>query len=841
MNRISPVWILTSLTGEAFDMFKEAIDKQFRAFSETELNGFVDCATHQWWSVETTDGGLDSKWSRDTGFPHGIPAYRLQQNQFNSQNHLVLYYAPLQDFLNQSFHVNRLKNDAVFLGAQRTGTFFYGLTSFRHDETVNADFCGLVRDIEFLENQNQLFSSVTFLSDTNHEPGTNPNGYLGLNENDFLALVVNTIFTIAITKRELHQLCSAQNRLFNTAGVFSFTYELDALKKSKAYHLSEQLLDDFCNNERDADWYSQNDAKTHFDRSSLKKNLDWRNIYHLLSQGFLEESLNGLYSQCEISPWRMLAYKLVPRYFRKYIRSILRKTHDNVHNFASLTAMRYESFAKNKRKLMLKGSADVEDKRQYAKTAIAAYLSSVWDPSNEGAKGVKQVLLLLKKTKEYLVDQKAEVSRVKAFKEPNDDKHKGFPKIDEYPLREIFKKGNERYKKFYEELVTNGEPPAEHTEDADKSYEERLLTKLQKLLQWHAMPLNLFTKAALLSALVFVTVWAGISILQGTNMVHIFSLDTNQSLIVLGAVTALIVLTFAFVKYGLKTLRKIRLTLQKYIAWSYYRVQREVYGISLNEEDQYYDELIKECDRIQKQLEVFVASELKHKPSFEKYQVSKFQRNILDKMDDDTPILARNALNVTMSVNHTDFSPDEMTQGLFAAMLRDGNQDLGKQMCDCVLLGTGEDKEYSLKEKMLRLWSDLLTERIQVTIYGHYGNSVDFPAFHNTPTSNMTTGAWQSANAIIYPSVYVYAMNPFSWMLSVVPNGPGHISGVRWENMFFGPSPVNTKVPNFAAVSNPPGWFTTEQIAVLMRIHAYNNLIVQGENDQETTIFNNQI
>ena len=67
MRRIAPVWILTSLTGEAFDKFKEAIDQQFRAFSETELNGFVDCATHQWWGVESTKEGLTGKWDDNTG------------------------------------------------------------------------------------------------------------------------------------------------------------------------------------------------------------------------------------------------------------------------------------------------------------------------------------------------------------------------------------------------------------------------------------------------------------------------------------------------------------------------------------------------------------------------------------------------------------------------------------------------------------------------------------------------------------------------------------------------------------------------------------------------------
>ena len=226
---------------------------------------------------------------------------------------------------------------------------------------------------------------------------------------------------------------------------------------------------------------------------------------------------------------------------------------------------------------------------------------------------------------------------------------------------------------------------------------------------------------------------------------------------------------------------------------------------------------------------------MKDKPSFEKYQVSTFQRNIIGNMDDDNRILSNAALNVTLDVNNTQFSPDEVAQGLFGAMLRDGDQNLNSQMLNCVLLGT----EDNLKEKLLRLWSDLLTGHIQVTINGGFGDSVDFPAFHNTPTSNFTEAAWQSANAIIYPSVYVYAMDPYSWMLSIVPNGLGFIPGVRWEQRFFGPDQVNQKIPDFANTPAPTGWLTTRQIAVLMRIHAYNRLIVEGDNDRETTIFNN--
>ncbi len=841
MNRISPVWILTSLTGEAFDKFKKAIDQQFKAFSETELNGFQNCATHRWWGVETTDGGLDGKWDPANGYPNDVPAYLPDRFRLYDGNQgIVIYYSPLQDFTNDSSHIVNLKTIPLFFQTYGGNKFFYGLASFRKEETANRDFRNLIQAVEINEINEQLFSSVTFLSDSSHVAGVNQDGYQNLSEDDFRALIVNTIFSIAITKREFHQFNSGQNRLFNTAGVFSFTYEPDAFKKSKAYHLSEQLLDAFCNNKQDTEWYSQNDAKTHFEGSSLKKNLHWYNIYKLLSQGFEEESIKGFYTKCKISPWRMFAYKLVPEYFKKHLKPLLRKLYNNVHDFSSLTVMRYKSFAKNKRQQMLDGSAEIEDKKQFAKTAIAGYLSSVWSPDYKGAKGVQQVLLLLEKTKEYLKNQKDEIWRVKNFNSPNDEKYKRFPQLNDYPLTEIAKKGNEQYYKHYKEFVTNGEPTAEGTMEADKSYEERQLSMLQKLLKWHAMPLNLFTKAGLLSALIFVAIWAGISIIQHTNLVHLFSLDTKQSLIALFVSTAIIVLTFAFVKYGVKTLRKIRLAVQKYIAWSYYRVQREVYCISMKETEEYYDEMLTECERIKVQLDAFVKSEVKNKPSFEHYRISKFQRNILDKMDDGNPILNNAALNVSLQMNGKYFSPDEIVQDLFNAMLEEGDRNLDDKMRDCVLKELDKESDNNLKEELLKLWSDTLAQNIQITINGQCGDAIDFPAFHRSPTSNFTTEAWQSANAIIHPSVYVYAMIPYKGCFSFIPHGTGHENGEKWENLFYGPDYVNKKVPDYSQVQNQ-GWFATKQIALFMRIHAYDRLIVKDKDDNETTIFNNQL
>ena len=155
MNRISPVWILTSLKGEEFDKFKEAIDQQFKAFSETELNGFVDCQTHQWWGVDSTDGGLDEKWDRANGYPNNVPAYQPNKFHLYDGNYgIVLYYAPLFDFTKDSnIHINRLKRNPLFFQTYGGNKFFYGLTSFHKQETADGDFFRLIEDIQTKEQE----------------------------------------------------------------------------------------------------------------------------------------------------------------------------------------------------------------------------------------------------------------------------------------------------------------------------------------------------------------------------------------------------------------------------------------------------------------------------------------------------------------------------------------------------------------------------------------------------------------------------------------------------------------------------------------------------------------
>ena len=839
MNRISPVWILTTLSGNAFDSFKQEIDRQFRAFSETELIGFTNCETHQWWGVETTADKINTKWDTMTGYPNNIPAFHPNVFPlFDGDQGLVIYYSPLDDFCDYAQEIRKLKNNPQFYTTYGS-RIFYGVVSFHKNESAEKDFLRKIKEIEQLEADSILFDSITFLSDASHCT-QNQSGYQNLCDDDYLSLAVNTIFTIAITKRQLHTLANQQRRRFNTAGLFSFVYEPDAIRKEKAYHLAELLLKEFCTNDKDSDWCDENDAKKHLDNSSLKNNLHWHHIYTLLSQGFEEESMNGLFPYCDVSPWEMFSYRLIPLYFKGFVKSAIRKLYNNVHNFASLTLMRYEQFAKIKRQQLLEGKAEVEGKEQYAKAAIADYLSSVWSQTYEGAKGIKQVQLLLAKTKEYLEKQKKELARVKGFQEPNEDKYKGFPKITDYPLQEITNEKNKKYYSHYEELVDNGEPKAEFDVDANKSYEERLLTKIQKLFQWHAMPLNLFTKAGLLSVLIFVSVWSLISIIQATNLIHIITLDTNWNLIILFVVIALIVQTFAFLKYGQKILRKIRETIQEYIAWSYYKIQRELYIISLKEADEYYQALLKECYKVEKQLEEFAKLEVSNVPSYGQYKISKFQRNILGTLDNHQLILKDIALNIILKIGDTTYPVDCLASGIFTAMLAADNQNLRETMRNTVLSDNVVEKQH-LKEELLKIWSDSLYEKIDVFINGQKNYlDIDMPAFSRGDNiGNFAIESVATINATIHPSVFVPIMRAYSYILSIVPNSSA--PGQRWEALFYGPNMVSEFIPNYTNAPSADSWFKTKKITAHMRLHAYKELIVTNNENAETTIFNNQL
>ena len=827
MKRISPVWILTTLQGEDFEKFKVEVDNQFATFSATELDGYESAEKHKWWEVTQIDSHLSEKWNQQTSIPNNIPVFEYQDLYDGTQVE-VIFHSPLYEFENKVKYIQALKEDDLFL---RTvpNKLFYGVITFRKEESVTERF---VRDISLLETKSKgLFDGVVFHSDSS-QCASNSSGYLNLDNDNFRALSVNLVFATALLKMTLASVSSQQDRLFHTAGCFSYVYEPDAFKCNKSAQLSALLMDAFCNNETDAEWFNQNEAMATFENSSIKKNLHWHLVYNQIHSNFKEEKLDSIYIKPRISPWAMLAYKLKPEYFKKYLKSLLRTVYEKIHDFGAITLMRFKSFTDLRYDQLLEGTAPIENASQYAKNAVCGFLTGLWSPDNKGAKGLKQAQLLITLLKDYLESQKKEVKRVIEWKQPNDKDYVGFPKPNDYPLQEIFDERNRQFTSHYEEEAMNHPSPSENTSDVNKRREYKELTDVHRIMQYHPMPLNLFTKVALLAALLPVTIWVILMAIPDYILNSTF-LESGLGLTIMCIVVAIIVLILGFVQYAINTLHRIRTGIRKYVAWYYYQIERKTYLMTLERVLDYYHEMIGECKKIEAQLESFMESMSPAMPDFERYQISKFQRNILGNLDNGAGILKESVLRVELKINDKDYSLDTLNPYIFKAIIETCDRDMGDTIISVLLKDRDTMSDY--KGELMQYWARLLAMNIHLYINGiESDNDISIPAFTTVgkDSSNFEFNATSAVCATCYPSVFVPAMPSYKWSVIFVSNMGG--AGRKWEALYAGN--VMLRIPNYTQ-GGTLGAYEPTKMALFTRMHSFQSLFSK-DGATAQTIFN---
>lgn len=830
LKKISPVWILTTLRGDEFDRFKAEVDNQFSIFSETELEGYEGAEKHKWWEVTQVDDRLSEKWEERTGLPNNIPLLKFQ-DLFDGSQAEVIFHSPLFDFEKNVGYIKELReNDRFMRNFINSGRLFYSVVPFKNEDSVKDRF---IDDISAVEKSSDgLFESVVFHSDSS-QCASNPSGYLSLSDDDFRALSVNLVFAMALMKRTLNTVSDQTENRFHTAGCFSFVYEPDAFKHNCSARLAEQLMEAFCTNETESEWFEQGEAKNTFENSSVEKNFHWRSVYDQMHTKFEEEKLDSVYTKPPISPWALVAYKLVPEYFKKYMKSLLRTVYEKIHDFGALTLMRYKSFVDDRLERLLKGTAELENGAQYGRGAVSAFLASLWSPDNKGPKGLKQALLLVSTMKDYLSRQREEVERVKKWNQPNDKNFVTFPKPNDYPLNEIYDERNKQFTSHYEEEATNHPLPSDNTPEINKNREYNELMDVHKIMQFHPVPLNLLVKVVLLAVLLPVTIWV-ILMLIPDNVIKSGALETGTGLTVMYIIVAFIVLLFGFVKYAFSTLHRIRNGIRRYVAWYYYQIERQTYQMTLEKELEYYDEMISECDRVEAQLNAFGESETLELPSFERYHQSKFQRNILGKLDNGFGILKDAVVQTKMNIGDKDYSLTEMNPDLFKALIESCDCEMGDKIMSMLL--NEDDPMTDSKLEMMKYWTSLLAKNISIQINGRdAGTDITIPAYsaRRGEDSNFNFDAISTVCATNYPSVFVPVVRPYSWSMVFVSNTGG--AGRQWESLFTG-NDVMRRVPDYGQ-EEPSGAIEPEKTTLFVQVHSFKSLVLK---DGETvkTIFN---
>lgn len=829
MKRISPVWILTTLQGEEFDKFKVEVDNQFSTFSETELQGYGGIKSHKWWEVTSVDKSLSDKWNPQTGTPNNIPAFN-NIGLYDGAQVEVIFHSPLYDFYKNVEIIKALKEDRLFLNTI-PNRLFYSLVPFRKEESVSKGFFDAICELEKLSSG--LFDAVVFHSDSS-QCASNVSGYMSLDDDEFRALSVNLIFSIALMKMTLASVSNQQNRLFHTAGCFSFVYEPDAFKRNSSVKLTSLLMESFCNNETDSEWFNQNEAIAIFENSTIKKSLHWRSVYEQLHSNFKEEKLDSVFVNPRISPWAMLAYRLRPEYFRKYLKSLLRTVYEKIHDFGALTLMCFNSFVDLRYQQLLEGSAPVENGSQFAKSAISEFLSGLWSPDNKGAKGLKQAQLLVATLKDYLVRQKEEVEKVKEWKQPNDKNYIDFPKPNDYPLQEIFDERNKQFTSHYEEEAINHPSITDNTPDINKRREINELTIVHRIMQYHPMPLNLFVKVALLAALLPVTIWVILTVIPD-YILNTTILESGRGLTIMYMIVAVFIFIFGFVQYARNTLHKIRTGIRKYVAWYYYQIERQTYLKTLQKESDYYDEMIAECEYIENQIQLFVEANTPVMLSFEQYHISKFQRNILGNLDNGINILKDSVIRVELIIGDREYALDTLPPDLFKALIESCDRNMGDAIISVLL----EDVRVmpDMKSILMKHWCSLLSANIHLYINGKENNNdIATPAFDmiakTKDISNFNFDAINAICATFYPSVFVPTMPSYNWTVFFVSNLGG--AGRKWEALYAGN--VMQRIPDYAQ-SSQATTLEPAKLVQFLRIHSFKSLFSK---DGETvrTIFN---
>ena len=829
MRRISPVWILTTLRGEEFKKIKAEIDSQFGSFSETELDGYKNDENHKWWEVTSIDGNIADKWNRQTGTPNNIPAFE-NIGLFDGTQVIVIFHSPLSEFEKNVCQIKTLKEDELFLNTFQN-RLFYGIISFRKEESVTDLFENRIRSLEDISNE--LFDAVVFHSDSS-QCSVNTLGYLSLSDDDFRALSVNLIFSTALLKITLASVSNQQNRPFHTAGCFSLIYEPDAFKCNKSANLAALLMNSFCENETDPEWFNQNEAIATFENSTVKKSLHWYSVYNQMHSNFKEEKLDSIFVKPHISPWAMLAYKLKPEYFKKYLRSLLRTVYDKIHDYGALTLMRFKSFTDLRYQQLIEGSAPVENGYFFSKKSVSDFISGLWSPDNKGAKGLKQAQLMITIIKDYLKRQKEEIDRVKEWKQPNDKDFIAFPKPNDYPLHEIFDDGNKQFTSHYDEEATNHPLPSDNTSDINKRREINELTDVHRIMQYHPMPLNLFVKVALVAALLPTTIWVLLMIIPNYILNSAF-FESGPGLTIMYLVAAGLILIIGSVQYARNILHNIRTGIRKYVAWYYYQIERQTYLITLQKESEYYDEMLSECERVETHLKSFIETDTPIMEPFEKYNISKFQRNILENLDNGIRILDDTVVRLELKIEEKEYALDTLSPNLFKSLIESNDRNMGDTIVSILLKEVDTTSES--KRELMTHWASLLAKDIHIYINGKESdNDIAIPAFYTSlkskALSNFDFNAMKTICATFYPSVFIPTIPSYNWTNIFVSNLGG--AGRKWESLYA--SNVILRIPDYTQ-GGTIATFEPAKIAIFTELHSFQSLFIK-DGGTTKTIFN---
>lgn len=681
---ICPIWIINTLGDN--HAFPEKMEHQLCAFSSNEFGSVFDEKTYRWWNISNlssiNDISIDDKYH-----PSDIPAYDLPAGNFDVSALTVVILTSLETFslsVEIAKELRKRQRDGSFMKGSATLIRYYGLLVFNKDSVLNEDlksvFLGVAKTSKSRKKKEPepLPFDTLFLQSNCNRVATNAQDYSYdyLEPEDSTDLSVQIVYHLALTQGVLS---NVNGKPLCVAGAFSLYFEANKWKYLTAKELSDAIFEKFRKDQIGEHWHKESEAMY---SDEFAQEQGWVCIYGNLKAGFRNIDNKDVVPQSTISPWRLFPKYLIPHYFKKFIKGLVRQIHNNTSAYSYLALHSYHNHVDNQFQKMTHNGVQQHK--------IESELLTIWDKeSDDHAIGMQQFLAKLNKIIDFFTSQKESVQKLLDKKEA--DKSAGtFPELADLPLGN-FGDFQGRYASYVRSQGMSG--------TKDDVTDRGKLLKLKRVLSFHAVPLSLLVRSLLLGILFPLVVLTILNLIpdQVIDTSWFESHPGNKSFFVACFIVSV---SWAILKYHFLVVDNIRQIIKDYIGWCIYCTQVDAYRLTLEKAKDFYENAITICNEIKKRTEVFIESEtsdgIDESIGFEN---NKFQADVMAKFEE-KDILKKDTVCVMVNVSFKEYGQE---------IIREEKADTTGERTD--------DIHYGVLRRVLMLKDDILMNILKALLF----------------------------------------------------------------------------------------------------------------------------
>ncbi len=659
-NEICPLWIIN--TQKEDNGLSEKMRHQLLAFSNNEFGNQFNESTSRWWSIvsvsKTRDLPIDDKWH-----PSDIPAYNLPAGYFDVSALTVVVVTSLETIKLAIEIVKELRErqrDGSFMRGSAALVRFYGLLVFNKDSELTEEqkvvFFGETKTTKSKKKKESdpLPFDTLFLQGNCNRITANAQDYSydHLEAHESTDLSVQILYHLALTQGVLSNVGGMP---LCVAGAFSMNYEAEKWKHLTALSLSEAIIEKFTKDKIGEHWHSESGAMY---SEEFAKEHEWKCIYGNLKAGFRNIDTTEIVPKVPISPWRLFAKYLIPQYYKKYIKGVVRQIHNNTSAYSFGVINNYHNHVDNQ---FLKMTQD-----GVLRHKIESELMRIWDKEEEdGAIGMQQFLSRLDKINDFMSKQQNSIDELLNQKETEHASGK-FPELADLPLGNF---GD--FQSKYASYVRSKGMSA--TKEKDTMGRGKLL-KLTRILSFHPVPLSLITRSILLGVLLPLVVLTVLKLIPD-HLINTSCFESFPGNLVFSIVCFTLCVCWAIVKYHFRVVDNIKQRIKDFVGWCIYQMQVESYRLTLEKAKDYYADAISICQDIKTRAKAFIEDEKKDNTDKRiVFESNKFQADVMGQCEE-KDLLRKDAICVMVNTSVNEYG-EESTKAERVLVNKENNDEL---------------------------------------------------------------------------------------------------------------------------------------------------------------------